>query len=58
MTGSSFLFFNIILEALMWASHRREQVRVDPEKDRAVAATAGTPAVAVAPQGGVAPTAV
>ncbi|KAK4150432.1 hypothetical protein C8A00DRAFT_46175 [Chaetomidium leptoderma] len=42
--GFSFLLFNTILEALMWATHRREQ-RLgsgDAEKDRPLTTTTGT----------------
>lgn len=40
---SSYLFFNTILEALMWASHRRERVgTTDPEKDRPLTTTTAT----------------
>jgi hypothetical protein len=43
--NSSFLFFNTILEALMWARHRRERVgTTDPEKDRPLTTTTGTTA--------------
>jgi hypothetical protein len=46
LTGksSSFLLFNTILEALMWASHRRNRQHGtgDPEKDRPLTATTGT----------------
>ncbi|KAL2152828.1 hypothetical protein VTH82DRAFT_3983 [Thermothelomyces myriococcoides] len=44
IVGFCFLFFNTILEALMWASHRRNQERgaCDPEKDRPLASSAGT----------------
>lgn len=42
-TRSAFLLFNTILEALMWASHRRERVgTTDPEKDRPLTTTTGT----------------
>ncbi|KAJ4288796.1 hypothetical protein N0V88_007332 [Collariella sp. IMI 366227] len=42
--GFSFLFFNTILEALMWASSRRTTRTVasgDPEKDRPLTTTTG-----------------
>jgi hypothetical protein len=41
--GFAFLLFNTILEALMWASHRRSQRAgvADPEKDRPLTTTTG-----------------
>lgn len=41
--GSAFLLFNTILEALMWASHRRSRQAgvADPEKDRPLTTTTG-----------------
>ncbi|KAK4245131.1 hypothetical protein C7999DRAFT_34529 [Corynascus novoguineensis] len=44
--GFCFLFFNTILEALMWASHRRNRLAGtgDPEKDRPLTTTTGAPA--------------
>ncbi|KAK4038559.1 hypothetical protein C8A01DRAFT_17353 [Parachaetomium inaequale] len=42
--GFSFLLFNTILEALMWATHRRDRQAGtgDPEKDRPLTTTTGT----------------
>ncbi|KAK4236801.1 hypothetical protein C8A03DRAFT_45257 [Achaetomium macrosporum] len=47
--GFSFLLFNTILEALMWASHRRNQAvdgGGDAEKNRPLTSTTGTAAAA------------
>jgi hypothetical protein len=37
-----FLLFNTVLEALMWASHKRDRAGGDPEKDRPLTTTTGT----------------
>jgi len=52
--GFSFLFFNVVLEALMWASHHRTRVSTDTEKAPALTTTAPVAGAT----GGVAPTAV
>lgn len=46
VTSSVFLLFNTILEALMWASHRRSRTvgAGDIEKDRPLTTTTGTTA--------------
>ena len=55
--NSSFLFFNVVLEALMWASHRRMRVGTDTEKVPHLTTTAPIPATGTT-EGEVAPTAV
>ena len=54
LRNSSFLFFNVVLEALMWASHHRTRVSTDTEKAPALTTTAPVAGAT----GGVAPTAV
>ncbi|KAK3291084.1 uncharacterized protein B0H64DRAFT_409782 [Chaetomium fimeti] len=51
--GFAFLLFNTILEALMWASHRRNRQTgvADPEKDRPLTTTTGNTTVTGATNG-------
>ena len=48
--NSSFLFFNVVLEAMMWASHHRTRVSTDTGKVPALTTTAPVPVT----EGGVA----